>query len=140
MKTMTIGHAARRAEVSVETIRCYEQKGLIDQPLKPLHAGFRIYPDETVRRIQFIRQAQEIGYSLREISELLALKADPSTDCADIRARATTKLDEVDCKIARLKEIRAALTDLIEACPGQGALRACSIMDALVTGKTEAAR
>ena len=128
------------AKVSVETIRFYERKGLIDQPSKPLHAGFRIYPDETVRRIQFIRQAQEIGYSLREISELLALKADPSTDCADLRARATTKLDEVDCKIARLKEIRVALTDLIEACPGQGALRACSIMDALVTGKTKAAR
>ena len=137
MKTMTIGHAARQAEVGVETIRFYERKGLIDQPLKPLDAGFRVYPAETVQRIRFIRQAQGIGFSLREITELLSLKADPSADCADVRAQATMKLDEVNRKIARLEEIRSALTDLIAACPGRGALRACSIMDALVTATGE---
>lgn len=145
MKTMTIGHAARQAKVGVETIRFYERKGLIDQPLKPRDTGFRVYPDETVQRIRFIRQAQVIGFSLQEIAELLALKADPSADCADVRERAMLKLDEVNRKIVRLEAIGGALTDLIGACPGQGALRTCSIMDALVTdtentNKTENAR
>ena len=132
MKEMTIGKAALKAGVGVETIRFYERKGLIDQPPKPLDSGFRVYPDEAVRRIRFIRQAQKIGFSLREIDELLSLRADPLADCADVREQAVAKLEEVDRKIARLKEIRGALEELIAACPGQGALRVCSIMGALV--------
>ena len=72
MKEMTIGTAARKAGVGVETIRFYERKGLIDRPPKPLDSGFRVYPDEAVRRVRFIRQAQKIGFSLREIDELLS--------------------------------------------------------------------
>ncbi len=134
MNAMTIGKAARRAGVGVETIRFYERRGLIDQPRRPDGAGFRTYPVETVRRLQFIRQAQEIGFSLREIEELLSLRADPSADCADVRQHATTKLEEVDRKIVQLEEIRGALQELIAACPGSGALRVCSIMEALVRG------
>ena len=99
MTTMTIGRAARKAGVGIETIRFYERKGLIEQPRKPLDAGFRIYPEETLQRIRFIRQAQEIGFSLSEIAELLSLKTDPSADCSDVRAQATMKLEEVDRKI-----------------------------------------
>lgn len=132
MKEMTIGKAAHMAGVGVETIRFYERKGLIDQPPKPLDSGFRVYPDEAVQRIRFIRHAQEIGFSLREIDELLSLRADPSADCADVREQAMAKLEEVDRKIDRLKEIRGALKKLIAACPGRGALRVCSIMGALV--------
>ena len=136
MKAMTIGKAARSADVGVETIRFYERKGLIDQPPKPLDAGFRVYPEETVRRIRFIRQAQDIGFSLREIDELLSLRADPAADCADVRDQAAAKLAEVARKIARLEEIRGALDELIAACPGRGALRACSIMEALASRDT----
>ncbi len=132
MTALTIGKAARGAGVGVETIRFYERKGLIEQPRKPQDAGFRVYPDETVHRIRFIRQAQELGFSLREIHELLSLRAAPEADAGDVRARATTKLDEVRRKIEQLRRIRAALEDLIAACPGQGALRTCSIMEALV--------
>jgi len=85
---LTIGKVAKIADVGVETIRFYERKGLINQPLKPLSGGYRIYPDEAVQRIRFIRQAQEIGFSLREIEELVSLRADPSAVCADVRERA----------------------------------------------------
>jgi len=131
MNRMTISRAAREAGVGVETIRFYERKGLIAQPPKPVDSGFRDYPMETVQRIRFIRQAQEIGFSLREIEELLSLRADPAADCRDVRARATVKRDEVNRKIARLERIRAALENLIAACPGRGALRACSILSSL---------
>ncbi len=135
MLDLTISRAAAKACVGVETIRFYERKGLIEQPLKPLGGGYRIYPAETVERIRFIRQAQEIGFSLREIDELMSLRADPSADCSDVREQATMKLEEVNRKITRLEEIRGALEDLIAACPGRGALRACSILDA-ITGET----
>jgi len=128
---MIISKAARKARVGVETIRFYERKGLIAQPPKPKSSGFRNYSMETVRRIRFIRQAQEIGFSLREIEELLSLRADPAADCSDVWGRATAKLTEVDRKIAQLEQIRGALKELIAACPGSGALRACSILEAL---------
>ncbi len=131
MSEMTIGKAARAAGVGVETIRFYERKGLIEQPPRPAFGGFRVYPAETVRRVRFIRQGQELGFSLRQIGELMSLKADPATDCSDVRRRAQAKLEEVDEKLARLTRIRAALEELIAACPGRGALRACSIMGAL---------
>ena len=131
MKAMTIGKAAREAGVGVETIRFYERRGLLEQPPKPATSGFRTYADETVARIRFIRQAQELGFSLREVGELLGLKADPAADAAAVREHAATKLAQVDEKIRRLERIRHALEELIAACPGSGALRACSIMEAL---------
>ncbi len=131
MADMTIGKAAQAAGAGVETLRFYERKGLIDQPPKPLSGGYRIYPSETIDRIRFIRQAQELGFSLREIEELLSLRADPSSDCIDVRARAEAKLDEVNRKVAQLARIRAGLEHVIAACPGQGALEGCSIMEAL---------
>jgi MerR family copper efflux transcriptional regulator len=131
MTTMTIGKAAREAGVGVETVRFYERRGLIDQPPRPANGGFRVYPEQTVERICFIRQAQELGFSLAEIAELLSLRADPSADCADVRGHAEAKLDEVDRKIAGLEHLRSALAQIIAACPGQGALQACTIMDAL---------
>ena len=133
MKGMTIGRAARKAEVGVETIRFYQRRGLIHQPAKPDGTGFRHYPEETVQRIRFIRQAQDIGFSLREIDELLSLRADPSADCSDVRERAMVKLEDVTRKITHLEEIHAALEELIAACPGRGALRACSILEALAS-------
>ena len=131
MEVTTISKAAQNAGVGVETIRFYERKGLIEQPIKPQYGGFRIYPEETVRRIVFIRQAQAIGFSLREIEELLELRSEPSTDASDVREQALAKRNEVKQKIAHLQNILAALEDLISACPGQGAVRKCSIMEAL---------
>ena len=132
MRPMTIGGLAREAGVGVETVRFYERKGLIAQPRKPdFGGGFRVYPDEAVARIRFIRRAQELGFSLREIDELLCLRADPSTDARDVRDRATAKLDEVERKIAELERIRSALRTVIAACPGSGAIESCSIIEAM---------
>lgn len=130
---MRISEAAKAAGVGVETIRFYERKGLVEQPRRPvLSGGFRFYSGKTVERIRFIRQAQEIGFSLREIKELLSLRVDPAADCGEVRTHARTKLDEVNRKIASLKEMKGALEELIEACPGQGAaLGECSILEAL---------
>lgn len=135
MTAMTIGRLARKAGVGVETIRFYERKGLIEQPRRPRETGYRVYPEETAHRIRFIRQAQELGFSLREVQDLLSLRADPESDSADVRARAAAKLAEVKRKITELERIRAALEDLIAACPGRGALRNCSIMETLRAGE-----
>jgi MerR family mercuric resistance operon transcriptional regulator len=130
MKALTIGKAAREAGVGVETIRFYEREGLIEQPPKP-HMGVRRYSDEAVSRIRFIKKAQQLGFTLREIYELLALRADPAADCSQLREEAAVKLQDVRHKIEQLQRIAAALETLINACPGQGGLQACSILEAL---------
>jgi len=131
MKTdMTIGKLAETAGVGVETVRFYERKGLIVQPLKPL-SGFRLYPTETLARLRFIRHAQELGFALKEISELLALRATPDAECGDVRDHAVDKLAAVNRKIDALSQIKTALTRVIEACPGTGDLTCCSIIEAM---------
>ena len=130
MIELTIGMVAKQAGVGVETVRFYERKGLVAQPGKP-ERGFRVYSDDAVQRIRFVRLAQELGFSLREIDDLLALRTDPGSDCADVRARAVSKLDDVEGKIRQLRRMRGALKQVIAACPGRGALTSCSIIEAL---------
>jgi MerR family copper efflux transcriptional regulator len=131
---MRISEVAKSAGVGVETIRFYERKGLVKQPIRPADSGFRTYPPEVVSRIRFVREAQELGFSLREIEDLLSLKADPHTDCSSVRNRALKKRDEVNAKIKRLKALQRTLTTLIAACPGKGVTSYCSILDALEQG------
>jgi len=129
MQAMTIGKAARKAGVNIETVRFYERRGLVERP--PKGNGYRIYSPEEVARIRFVKEAQQIGFSLSEIGDLLALRADPAADCAEVRNQAAAKLDEVNRKIEQLQAVGAALEMLIATCPGHGALQACSILDAL---------
>ena len=131
MSGLTISKVAGLAGVGVETIRFYERKGLIKQPPKPSSGGFRRYPEEAVRRVRFIRSAQQIGFTLQESKELLALQDDPASDCADIRERARATLGEVNRKLEQLVRIKASLASLLSACPGQGAVEECSILQAL---------
>ena len=133
---MRIGQAAKAANVGVETIRFYERRGLISQPIKPNGGGFRTYPGDTVSRIRFIREAQELGFSLKETAELLSLKSDQGTDCGRVRDRALKKRQEVSAKIRRLKEIDKTLIALIEACPGRGSINFCSILNAMDDGRS----
>lgn len=130
---LTIGKAAREAGVGIETIRFYERQRLVVQPLKPTGAGMRLYTADAVEKIRFIKEAQELGFTLREIEELLTLRADASADCSDVRVKASMKLDEVHRKIQRLQDIGVALEQLVAACPGSGGLQACSIMDVLTS-------
>ena len=134
---MRISEAANKAGVSVETVRFYERKGLITQPPKPRGGGIRYYSQEVVERIGFIRQSKEIGFSLREIKELLSLYSDPTTDCAEIRTHARAKVSEVDQKMASLTAIRRDLESLIKSCPGQGSLGDCSIIKVLTSSQRE---
>lgn len=128
---LTIGGAARLAGVGVETIRFYERCGLIERPQKPSSAPTRRYPLDTVDRIRFIKNAQQLGFSLREVGELLALRADADADCAAVREKAQLKLRAVRQKIEQLSRVAEALQELIDDCPRCGALAACAIMGAL---------
>jgi Hg(II)-responsive transcriptional regulator len=130
MKPLTIGALADRAGVGVETIRFYERKGLVRRPPRP-GAGFRVYPEDAVGRIRFIRQAQALGFTLQEIGGLLALRVTPGSDCAAVRTRAVSKLAIVEARLAELERIRGALGKLIAACPGRGAVTTCTILEAL---------
>ncbi len=136
MESFTIGQVARRAEVGVQTIRYYEREGLLPEPARR-PSGYRVYPEGVVRRLLFIRRAKELGFSLREIKELLALRVDPGCTCGEIKARALAKVDDVDRKIASLQCIRGALLDLADACPGGNATTDCPILDALDGTKGE---
>lgn len=131
MKEMTIGQLARRAGVGVETVRYYERRGLVPTPPRPEWGGFRRYPASAAATIRFIRQAQNVGFTLAEIRELLALRADPRADCRAVRDRAEARLTDVERKMADLARMHGALRTLIAACPGQGALRECTILEAL---------
>ena len=125
---MRIGEIANSAGVGVETVRFYENKGLITQPLRPKDGSYRDYPAELVHHIRFIRNAQQLGFSLREIKELLSLESGPDAQCGDVRVRASAKLSEIEEKIAGLNRIKTALVTLIEVCPGSGPTRNCSIL------------
>ncbi len=134
MSNLTIGHLAKKASVGVETIRFYERKGLIQQPPKPSSGGYRSYSSAEVERVRFIRSAQQLGFSLREIDELLSLEADPDADCQDVHAKAKHKLEEVEQKLKRLRAVRSALKSIITTCPKKGrAAGRCTILQALNT-------
>ncbi|MBI1285475.1 MAG: MerR family DNA-binding protein [Thiobacillus sp.] len=132
MSSLTIGHAAKKAGVGTETIRFYERKGLIARPSRPRNGGFRSYSDAHVDRLRFIRSAQQLGFSLREIGELLSLEADANADCKEVHAKASRKLEEVELKIRRLRAVRAALKTVVSTCPKKGrAAGRCTILQAL---------
>ena len=127
---LTISKVAKEAGVGVETIRFYERKGLIERPPRPA-GGFRRYDASLPRRIRFIRHAQELGFSLREIRELLDLRVDPHVSCADVKAKAVTKIAEVEAKLASLQRMRETLVAITHSCAGEGPTSDCPILDAL---------
>jgi MerR family mercuric resistance operon transcriptional regulator len=114
----------------VETIRYYERRGLLRQPVRP-ESGYRRYPLETVKRVRFIKSAQGLGFSLREIQELLDLGSGPRSDCSEVLALANRKINEVERKIQVLEKIRSALGELASHCPAKGSLSICPIWERL---------
>ncbi len=130
MTNLTTGELAKRAGVNVETLRFYERKGLLPKP--PQRAsGYRQYPTESVGLIRFIKRAQELGFSLAEVRELLALRVRPGVTCAEVRDTAERKVIEVRQKIADLRAIERALEKLTAACTGRGPLSECPILENL---------
>lgn len=132
MKNFSIGQLAKKAEVNVETIRYYERRGLIPEPPRR-KSGYRQYSPETVARIQFIRHAKELGFSLKEISELLSLRVDPKTTCGDVKRMTEAKIADIEEKIRALQGMKKALLKLKARCRGRGPAGECPILDALET-------
>ena len=128
MADVTIGQLAAETGVGVETIRFYERKGLIAQPRRPA-SGYRKYDDQIAERIRFIQQAQELGFTLGEINQLLSLRVDPRTSCADVRAKAEAKIGDIDGKLATLRRMRTALVEITRTCSGAGPTSDCPILD-----------
>lgn len=128
---MTIGKLAKRAEVSADTIRFYEDEGLL-LPATKTEAGYRLYDEDAVRRLDFIRHAQQCGMTLAEIRQLLELKADDSSCCSDVRSLAIRKKLQLEQKIRTMKAMSHALSDLIEICTAEDRpLDDCPILAAL---------
>jgi len=126
----TIGTLAREAGVHIETIRYYEQRGLLKQPRRT--NGWRRYDDEALRVLRFVKRAQELGFTLDEVHELLSLRASKSTrTCTRVRAAAEAKLTDVEAKIRDLEAIRRTLRELASTCPTEGSAHACPILGAL---------
>lgn len=125
---MKIGTLADRADVSIQTVRFYERRGLIPEPPRT-DGGQRTYPERTTERIGFIKRAQEIGFTLEEIGELLALRKDEETSNEEVRAKAASKLAEIEEKLDALEEMRGALQGLIRRCARTGPDGDCPILD-----------
>ncbi len=130
MEHLKTGELAKRAVVNIETLRFYEREGLMPEPPRRT-SGYREYPAESVQRIRFIKRAQELGFSLREVKELLALRVEPGTTCADVRRKAREKVDAVRRKIADLQAIERALENLSATCSGEGPMSDCPILQSL---------
>ena len=127
---LTIGQVAKRSGIGLETVRFYERKGLIEEPPRT-DSGYRQYPEEAVGRIRFIRRAKELGFALKEISELLSLRVDPDTTCVDVRKQTEFKISDVEEKIRALRRIKTALKKLAASCVGTGPASECPILEAL---------
>ncbi len=130
MGNMTIGRLAKEAGVNIETIRYYERRGLIQRPPRR-ESGYRQYTRETLARLRFIKRAKLLGFSLREIQEILSLRLAPETTCSDVRIRVERKIADIDERIQALQEMKKALTTLARQCSGDAPAGECPIIEAL---------
>jgi MerR family copper efflux transcriptional regulator len=136
MDTLSIGQVARRAGVGVETVRFYEREGLLEEPPRRA-SGYRQYTEQVVTRLHFIKRAQKLGFSLKEITELLLLRVDTQTSCVEVKQRTEAKIAEVERKIVELQRMRQALLQVASLCIGQGPGSLCPMLDALDQQETQ---
>ncbi len=114
----------------METVRYYERRGLLPRPGRR-NRGYRQYPEETLMRLRFIRHAKALGFSLKEIAEMLALRFAPGSSCGDVKGRSEAKLDDIREKIKTLRRMEKVLSRLSASCKGSGPLSECPILEAL---------
>jgi MerR family copper efflux transcriptional regulator len=129
---LKIGQLANAANVTIDTIRYYERRGLLPEPLRRA-SGYREYSPDFVSRLQFIRKAQELGFSLTEIRELLALQIDSVETCDQVRHRAEEKVHAIEAKIQTLQRMHSILSDLIRSCDQREPSGICPILDVLTS-------
>jgi len=127
---LTIGEVAAQAKVPIETLRYYERWGLVAKPPRSV-SDYRRYPPDAVRRVQFIKRAQEFGFSLKDIKQLLSLRTAPEAEYGWVRALAEAKIRAVDEKIDSLMAMKSAPSKLVAECSGQGPLTECPILKSL---------
>lgn len=125
--TLTIGKLAKQANVTIETIRYYQRKGLLIEPTKPA-IGYREYPSEAIFRLRFIKHAQQSGFTLKEIAELLSLDGG---HCKDVQQLAEKKRHQIDEQIKDLSALRKVLDNLVKGCQQDQSTHHCSLIDAL---------
>lgn len=127
---MRIGETAAAAGVNIQTLRYYERRGLLT-PSARRASGYREYDGADVQRVRFIRRAQDLGFTLQEIGDLLALQADSVRSCGAVEQRASLTLQRIDAKIADLRRMRRALAKYVHACRDQRSLDQCPLLTAL---------
>ena len=130
MDDLTIGQLAKHAGVNVETIRYYERRALIPEPPRRA-SGYRQYSQDFVLRIRFIKRAQELGFSLKEIKDLLALRIESVSVCSDVKAQAELKLADIEAKIQLLQRMKETLSELVKACEENQLTGECPILKTL---------
>ena len=128
--TYKIGEVAKRADVNKETVRYYEQRELIPKPDRR-RSGYRIFTQRHIDQIKFIKRAQQLGFTLTEIKELLELRLDEESSCSEIKEEAQQKYQDVSEKIDDLLRIKETLTNLIDSCSKDRPIRDCPILEAL---------
>lgn len=126
-RPLTIGKVASRAGVGVETVRFYERQGLLLEPDRRA-SGYRQYGEDVVARLRFIRRAKELGFTLKEIADLLALRNDPAATRSDVREKVRAKVEDIEAKVRDLQRIRGVLLGLEETCHGHGPADDCPIL------------
>jgi MerR family copper efflux transcriptional regulator len=127
---LKIGEVAERGGVNLQTIRYYEREKLLPEPPR-LASGYRVYPDDTVKRVRFIKRAQEIGFTLAEIRELLAIRIDADRDSSEVRAIAQAKISDIEGKIRTLQQMKQALGRMTQRCSGCGPANECPILESI---------
>lgn len=134
MDGLKIGEVAKQAQVNLQTIHYYERRGLLSKPPRTA-ANYRLFPAGAVQRVRFIKRAQELGFTLKEIKELLSLRASPRARCADVYKRAEEKIRAIDEKVRTLQAMRKALSKLMSECAGRSPISECPILEALDSEK-----
>jgi len=130
VEKLTISRLARLGGVNLETVRYYEREGLLARPPRT-RSGYRIFPKEAARRLRFIKRAQQLGFSLTEIRELLTLQVRAGTKRDQIRARAEAKIADIEQKIKTLTAMKQSLVQLTTQCSGCGPVSECPILESL---------
>ena len=131
MKTFTVGQLAKRTDINIETVRYYERRGLLPEPMRS-ESSYRQYTENDVARIMFIKRSKELGFTLKEISELLSLKLDTDTTCRDVKEFSSKKIADVEEKIRDLQRIKKKLEELLIKCSREDTSTSeCSILEAL---------
>lgn len=131
MQSMTIGKLAKAVGLGVETVRFYEREGLIPSPPRRVGEGYRKYGPDVAQRLKFIRRAKSLGFSLREIKELLSLRVRVAAKGASVKAKVQVKINDIEQKISELQAIKAALEQLNALCSGEASTSECPILDTL---------